>query len=90
MDLSSNAAIKANTSLTPVENVHNLTHPHLAAPRIKCDASTYGHGLNVASCQEVWEIFPTSTTRRTIGERTDGNFDIPLPFRVLSSEYDCA
>ena len=81
------APVKINTSLTPAETVHNLTYIHLAAPRIQCDGSKYGRGLNIASCQETWELLPTSTTRRTIGQR-GGNFDVPLPFRVLSREYD--
>ncbi len=82
------APVKINTSLTPAENVHNLTNLHLAAPRVQCDASTYGRGLNIASCQEAWELLPTSTTRRTFGQRTEGDFNVPLPFRVLSCEYD--
>lgn len=84
------ALVNINMSLTPVEDAYNLTNIHLAAPRIQCDASTYGRGLNIASCQEVWELLPTSLTRRTIGQRTEGNFDIPLPFRVLSHDGLCA
>ena len=80
--------IKINTSLTPAETVHNLTYIHLGAPRIQCNGSKYGRGLNIASCQEAWELLPTSTTRRTIGQRSGGgDFDVPLPFRVLSREY---
>lgn len=79
---------KINSSLTTAENAYNVTSHHLVAPRVQCKASTYGRGLNIASCQEAWELLPTSTTRRTIGQRTKGNFDIPLPFRVLSREYD--
>ena len=82
------APAKDNTSSTPAGNVYNLTSLHLAAPRIQCDASTYGRLLNIASCQEAWELLPTSTTRRTVGQRAEGNFDIPLPFRVLSRKYD--
>lgn len=88
LDLSSNAPIKANNSVMPAENIYNSSHPNLAASGIKCAASTYGYGLNVASCQEAWALVPTSTMRVTIGLRTDGYFDIPLPFRVLSREYD--
>ena len=80
--------VKINTSLTLAENVYNLTNLHIAAPRIQCDASTCGRGLNIASCQEAWELLPTSTTRRTFGQRTEGDFDVPLPFRVLRREYD--
>ena len=81
------APVKINTSLTTAEDIYNLTNLHLAAPRIQCDASTYGRGLNIASCQEAWELLPTSTTRRTCGQRTEGDFDVPLPFKVLSREY---
>ena len=88
LDLSSNAPIKANTSLVLAEDIYNSSHPNVAASGIKCAASTYGSGLNVTSCQEAWALVPTSTTRVTIGLRTDGYFDIPLPFRVLSREYE--
>ena len=84
------APVNINISLTPAEDAYDLTNIHLAAPRIQCDASTYGGGLNIASCQEVWELLPTSLTRRTIGQRTEGHFDIPLPFRVLSHDGLCA
>lgn len=79
--------VKINTSLTPSEVALNGTL-HLAAPRIHCDASTYGQGLNIASCREAWELLPISTARRTVGRRTEGSFDIPLPFRVLSREFE--
>ena len=79
---------KINTSHTPAENVHNLTNLHLAAPRIQCDRSIYGQNWNLASCQEAWELIPTSTTRRTVGPRTAGVFAIPLPLRFLSGEYN--
>lgn len=87
-NLSSNAPIKANTSLMPAEDIYNSSHPNLVASRVKCAASTYGYGLNVTSCQEAWALVPMSTIRITIGLRTDGYFNIPLPFRVLSREYD--
>lgn len=78
---------KNDRSLATAENAYNLTIIPLAAPRIQC-ASTYGSGLNIASCQEAWELLPTSSTRRTFGQRAEGNFDVPLPFRVLSRQYD--
>lgn len=81
------AAAKINTSLATAANVQNLTNSHLAAPRVKCDAATYGHSLNITSCRDAWELLPTSSIRRTVGQRERGNFDIPLPFRVLSREY---
>ena len=84
------ALAKNNSSLTLIGKPFNVTNPHLAAPRIQCDASTYGRGLNIASCQEVWELLPTSTTRRIFGQRTEGSFDVPLPFRVLSHDGLCA
>ena len=78
------APVENNISLTPAVNAQNVTNLQ-AAPTIKC-TSAYGEGLNVASCQEAWELLPTSTTRRTFGPRTEGDFDVALPFRVLSSE----
>ena len=63
---------------------HNLT-----APNVKCDGSSYGTDLSVASCQEVYNLLPKSRIRRTVGQRREGDFNIPLPFRVLSCEYHC-
>lgn len=65
------APVKIKISLAASESVLNLTNVHFAAPRISCDASTYGWGLNVASCQEAWELLPISTTRRTVRQRTE-------------------
>lgn len=37
----------------------NLTGDHsLSTALAKCDGDTYGHGLNMASCQEAWELLP--------------------------------
>ena len=80
--------IKVNTSLTSTENVSNSTHVNLAAPRVQCDSSLYGQRLNVTSCQEAWELLPRGSALRTVGKREQGNFDIPLPFRVVSRECD--
>lgn len=82
------APVETNASLKASGTVSKLGNLHLAAPRVHCNASTYGSGLNIASCQEVWELLPTSTTRRTFGQRTEGIFDVPLPFRILSRECD--
>ena len=78
--------INVNTSLTSTENVSNITHLDLAAPRVQCDSSLYGQRLNVTSCQEAWELLPTGSARLIVGERQKGKFDIPLPFRVISRE----
>ena len=80
--------IEFNTSLTPVESPSNSTYLSLAAPRVQCDSSRYGQRLNVTSCVEAWGLLPTGIARQTVGERGKGNFDILLPFRVISREYD--
>ena len=80
--------IKVNTSQTSTENVSDSSHLNLAAPRVQCDSSLYGQRLNVASCQEAWELLPTGSARLIVGERRKGKFDISLPFRVVSREYN--
>lgn len=80
--------IKSNTSLTSVEDVSNSTHLNLKAPRVECDSSLYGQRLNVVSCLEAYGLLPTGSARQTVGKRGKGSFDIPLPFRVISSECD--
>ena len=65
-----------------------VTQLNLTAPRVECDSSLYGLRLNVASCQQAWELLPTGSGRRTVGLRDMGTFDIPLPFRVISGECD--
>ena len=84
----SNKPVKIDTSLIPAGNVHNLTNLHLATPRIQCDGSAYGLGLQIASCIDAWGLIPTDTIRRTFGKRTLGTFDVPLPLRLFSSEYN--
>ena len=80
--------VKINTSLIPAGNVYNLTNLRLATPRVQCNGASYGPGLNIDSCIQAWGLLPISTTRRPFGKRTLGTFDVPLPFRTLSSEYD--
>ena len=84
----STTPIKVNTSLTPTENASHSTQLNLTAPRVECDSSRYGQRLKVASCQEAWELLPTGSARLLVGPRGKGNFDIPLPSRVISSECD--
>lgn len=36
-----------------------MTGDHsLSTALAKCDGDTYGRGLNIASCQEAWELLP--------------------------------
>ena len=84
----SDKPVKINTSLIPAGNVHNLTNLRLATSRVQCDGSTYGHGLHIASCVQAWGLIPMTSVRRTFGERTLGTFDVPLPLRLFSSEYN--
>ena len=79
---------KINTSLIATGNVNNLTNLHLATSRVQCDGSTYGLGLHIASCVQAWGLIPQSSARRTFGERTLGTFEVPLPLRLFSSEYN--
>ena len=80
--------VRINTSLIPAGNVHNSTNLHLATSRVQCNGSTYGLGLHIASCIQAWGLIPMSSVRRTFGERTRGTFDVPLPLRLFSSEYN--
>lgn len=80
--------VKIYTSLISAGNVYNLTNLHLAIPRYQCNGSIFGMDLNIASCVGAWGLIPISTTRRTFGKRALGTFDVPLPLRLLSSEYD--
>ena len=80
--------VNINTSLIPAGNVHNFTNLNLATSRVQCDGSTYGQGLHVASCIDAWGLIPITTTRRTFGERTLGTFEVPLPLRLFSGEYN--
>ena len=88
LDTNTNMPIKVNTSLTSTDNRSNSTHLNRTAPRVECDSSLFGQHLNVASCQEAWELLPTGSARQTVGKRDKANFDIPLPFRAISRECD--
>ena len=65
-----------------------VTQLNLTAPRVECDSTLYGLRLNVASCQEAWELLPKGSAPQIVGKRELGKFDIPLPFRVISGECD--
>ena len=84
-------ASSSDTLPTPATSLgadSNAPELELTTPRVKCDKSAYGRGLNIPSCQEAWDLLPKSTNRQTFGQRKEGDFNVPLPYRVLSCKED--
>lgn len=85
-----------NTTTGPPRRVSSLSRIPGVEPTglqtsvVKCDGSIYGFNLNTESCLEAWSLLPKSAQRRTFGTRTEGQFNVPLPFRVLSCKEEAA
>ena len=52
-----------------------------------CDGSRWGYNLAKASCEDVWRKLPTDSEIFAWGERSEGYFERPLPYRYLSSKF---
>ena len=82
----------------PIPNL-NLLSPTLPAPssnhsasgnrlQIACNAKKFGKNLKVSSCRNVLGYMSKNETQYTFAERDSGvPFDVPLPWRTLSSEF---
>ena len=84
-------ASPSDTLNTPATNLgadSNAPELELATPQVRCDGSAYGRGLSIPSCQEAWDLLPKNTNRQTFGQREEGDFNVPLPYRVLSCKKD--
>ena len=75
----------------------NVTHPHTntTSPqsnvlRIQCDGTHYGRSLSPNSCRNVFHYIDKSDAQTTLSERHTGRpDDLPLPWRILSSDRLC-
>ena len=76
----------------------NVTHPHTPTPpphnpnvlRIPCDGPQYGRNLSPNSCRNVFHYIDKSDAQATLSERHTGRpDDLPLPWRILSSDGLC-
>ena len=56
----------------------------LSTPRLQCDAIKYGHDLSYDSCYNAYKQIPNQINSISFGPRTQGNWDIHLPYRVYS------
>ncbi|KAL6718886.1 hypothetical protein ACLMJK_003121 [Lecanora helva] len=74
----------SNATSVAMRNLSSL------AGTIKCDGRKYGFDLSIPSCEEAWDILPKSFTPVSFGKRPNGEVDVALPFRVLSSDGLCA
>ncbi len=94
--LASNSSLMppiSNTSKS-TDNPAIITLPHLtstltATPIVKCEPDIYGHPP-AASCQEAMSLIPIDAAtilrnpKLSIGPRTLGHWDVPLPKRFIS------
>ena len=55
--------------------------------KILCSPGKYGKNLKVNSCRNIFDFLAHDEIQRTFAERDSGiPFEVPLPWRVLSSE----
>lgn len=68
-------------------HITNITSPSIlnfTAPFVAC-SSRYGRNLDIDSCAEAYrQIWRASSAPVTLGERGTGNWDVILPYRLLS------
>ena len=63
----------------------------LAATTPRCIGTRYGYDLKSQSYIDTWRSIPANDqTRFTFGARTMGQFEVQLPYRVLSTDGLCA
>lgn len=63
----------------------------LAATTPRCKGTRYDYGLKSQSGIDAWRSIPAKNqTRFTFGARTMGQFEVQLPYRVLSTDGLCA
>ena len=79
---SSNSASATNILITSNNNASSGNRL-----KIECDAREYGRNLKVDSCRNVFKFMRRDDTQYAFAERDSGvPFDVPLPFRTLSSK----
>ncbi|KAF6217990.1 hypothetical protein HO133_006402 [Letharia lupina] len=61
----------------------------LTLPTVHCDGVTYKSNLLSASCADAYRTIPRTTKLLTFGDREDGDFEVPLPYRWVSSDGLC-
>ena len=71
-----------HSNLTLPGPAQKLSDP--APPIVHCDSTTYKRDLVKASCINAISTIPDDADVLTIGDRTQGSYDIPLPFRYIS------
>lgn len=78
-----------NGSLPPLTLPMAPPQSNLSALMLQCDAERYGDDLRYASCYEAYEQIPHLVGVLSFGPRTQGNWDVRLPYRVYSCMCLC-
>ena len=80
-----------NASFSPTPPPSLLSNPYspnLTTVTIQCDGATYGDDLNLNSCVDAFEQIPHYVNELTWGPRTQGQWNVNLPWRIYSCMYD--
>ena len=78
--------------IPPLSNPLNTSSPpsSLGGVKLSCNSTLYGKNLNPRSCLEAWTKMVPDKHLVTFGQRGTGDYDANLPFRILSSDGQCA
>lgn len=74
----------------PTTNASSLDTLSAGPPKYTCNGKSFGRNLNVVSCTDALNSMSDFHLPRTFGERGEGDWDVPLPFRFLSRDGLCA
>ena len=81
------SVVRSKLSATPTPAASSESASSTSVLRIRCDGDYYGRNLNVASCREVFSFMPKSDVQTVFAERRTGvPYDVPLPWRTMSSQ----
>ena len=77
-----------NLTLSSLLIMPSSSKPSLTLPSIQCDGQSAIHPLQTASCLNAYDKISSGAEIFTLGNRKDGHFRVPLPFRWVSCRYN--
>lgn len=86
LDLINPTNWSSNLSLPSYDTAITYRNSTLSLPTVLCDGETYKSNLLSASCLDAFHTIPSNVEELSFGDREDGDFDVPLPYRWVSCE----
>lgn len=76
--------LTSNLTLSSLPINPSGANTSLTLPTVHCDGVAYKSDLLSASCADAYRTIPRTTKLLTFGDREDGDFEVPLPYRWVS------